>query len=121
MPISPQIDAFVAQIGGLGALVAALDGVQPILVTIGTNQLLVDPATMPEAYARGSDVIRGVAQSAIVDLRNAISATVLAQEQPAGPTGATGATGPTGGATGATGTVLLGATGIERATLPSGA
>jgi hypothetical protein len=87
MTISPQIDALVTQIGGLGALVGALDGVQPILVTIGTNQLLVDPTTMPEAYARGSDVIRGVAQSAIVDLRNAISATVLAQEQPAGPTG----------------------------------
>jgi hypothetical protein len=111
MAISPQIDAFVAQIGGLEALVAALDGVRPILVSIGANQLLVDPAIMPEAYNRGSDVIRGVAQSAIVDLRNAISSTVLAQEQPAGPAGATGsgptsptgATGATGGATGATG------------------
>jgi hypothetical protein len=104
MAINPQIDAFVAQISGLEALVGALDGVQPILVTIGNNQLLVDPPTMPEAYGRGSDVIRGVAQSAIVDLRNAISATILAQEQPAGPTGATGATGPSDpGATGDTG------------------
>jgi hypothetical protein len=111
MTINPTIDALVAQIGGLEALVGALDGVQPILVTIGNNQLLVDPPTMPEAYSRGSDVIRGVAQSAIVDLRNAISSVVLAQEQPAGPTGATGATGSgptgatgaTGGATGATG------------------
>jgi hypothetical protein len=108
MTINPTIDALVAQIGGLEALVGALDGVQPILVTIGNKQLLVDPPTMPEAYSRGSDVIRGVAQSAIVDLRNAISAVVLAQEQPAGPTGATGsgptgATGATGGATGATG------------------
>jgi hypothetical protein len=110
MAINPQIDAFVAQIGGLEALVGALNGVQPILVTIGSNQLLVDPTTMPEAYGRGSDVIRGVAQSAIVDLRNAISATILAQEQPAGPTGATGATGPSDpGATGDTG--ATGATG----------
>jgi hypothetical protein len=106
MAINPQIDAFVAQIGGLEALLLALDGVQPILVTIGANQLLVDPAAMPEAYGRGSDVIRGVAQSAIVDLRNAISATVLAQEH---PSGATGATGPAGGQTGTTGTT--GATG----------
>jgi hypothetical protein len=113
MAINPQIDAFVAQISGLEALVGALDGVQPILVTIGNNQLLVDPPTMPEAYSRGSDVIRGVAQSAIVDLRNAISGTILAQEQLAGPTGATGATGATGpsdpGATGDTG--ATGATG----------
>jgi hypothetical protein len=94
MAINPTIDALVGQIGGLEALVGALDGVQPILVTIGSEPTLVDPATMPEAYGRGSDVIRGVAQSAIVDLRNAISETVLAQEQPAGPTGATGATGP---------------------------
>jgi hypothetical protein len=113
MTINPQIDAFVAQIGGLEALVAALDGTQPILVSIGPRQLLVDPATMPEAYNRGSDVIRGVAQSAIVDLRNAISGTILAQEQPVGPTGPTGATGATGpsdaGATGDIGTT--GATG----------
>jgi hypothetical protein len=104
MAINPQIDAFVAQIGGLESLVSALNGVTPILVTIGANQLLVDPAVSPEAYNRGSDVIRGVAQSAIVDLRNAISTTILVQEQPAGPTGATGATGPAGpGATGDTG------------------
>jgi hypothetical protein len=115
MTINPTIDAFVGQISGLEALVGALDGVQPILVSIGAKQLLVDPATMPEAYGRGSDVIRGVAQSAIVDLRNAISATILAQEMPAGPTGstgttgATGATGATGGSTGTTGTT--GATG----------
>jgi hypothetical protein len=113
MAINPQIDAFVAQIGGLEALVAALDGTQPILVSIGPRQLLVDPVVMPEAYGRGSDVIRGVAQAAIVDLRNAISATVLAQELPAGPTGATGATGPISGATGATGATggVIGATG----------
>jgi hypothetical protein len=118
MTINPTIDAFVGQISGLEALVGALDGVQPILVSIGAKQLLVDPATMPEAYGRGSDVIRGVAQSAIVDLRNAISATILAQEMPAGPTGstgttgATGATGATGGSTGTTGTTgTTGATG----------
>jgi hypothetical protein len=110
MAINPTIDALVGRIGGLEALVGALDGVQPILVTIGSERLLVDPATMSEAYGRGADVIRGVAQSAIVDLRNAISETVLAQEQPAGPTGATGATGPSDpGATGDTGTT--GATG----------
>jgi hypothetical protein len=111
MTINPTIDALVAQIGGLEALVGALDGVQPILVTIGNNQLLVDPPTMPEAYSRGSDVIRGVAQSAIVDLRNAISGIILAQEMPAGPTGATGATGPVGGDTGGATGGATGATG----------
>jgi hypothetical protein len=115
MTINPTIDALVGRIGGLEALVGALDGVQPILVTIGSEQLLVDPAASPEAYGRGSDVIRGVAQTAIVDLRNAISSAVLEQEQPAGPTGATGATGPTEGPTGATG-ATGGATGATGAT-----
>jgi hypothetical protein len=79
MAITPEIDAFVAQIEGLNALIASLDGVQPIQVTIGTNGLLVDPAVMPEAYSRGSDVLRSVASTAIADLRNAIAMTAIAQ------------------------------------------
>jgi hypothetical protein len=79
MALTPEIDALVARINGLESLVSALDGVQPINVTIGTFSLTVDPATMPEAYTRGSDVLRNVAQSTIVDLRNAISQTAIAQ------------------------------------------
>jgi hypothetical protein len=81
MALTPEIDAFIAQINGLNALVAALDGVQPINVTIGTGGIgiTVDPTVMPEAYTRGRDVLRSVAESAITDLRNAIASTAIAQ------------------------------------------
>lgn len=81
MALSPEIDGLVARIAGLDALVNALDGVQPINVSIGTYNLTVDPAAMPEAYQRGSDVLRAVAQSAINDLRNAIAGTAIMQSQ----------------------------------------
>lgn len=81
MALTPEIDGLVQRIAGLEALIAALDGVQPIVVTIGTYSLTVDPTTMPEAYQRGSDSLRGTAQGAITDLRNAVAQTAIAQSQ----------------------------------------
>lgn len=79
MALTPEIDAYIERINGLNALVAALDGVQPIQVTIGSYSLTVDPNGMPEAYSRGRDVLRSVAESTITDLRNAIATTAIAQ------------------------------------------
>lgn len=79
MAINPQLDGLAAKIANLESLITALDGVQPINISIGTYSLAVDPVVSPDAYNRGLDVLRGVAQSAILDLRNAIASTVLAQ------------------------------------------
>jgi hypothetical protein len=81
MPLSPEIDGLAARIEDLNALIAALDGVQPIHLTIGSYSLTVDPATMQDAYNRGSDVLRAVANSTINDLRNAIATTAIKQSQ----------------------------------------
>lgn len=81
MALSPEIDSLVARITGLEALISSLDGVQPINVTIGSYSLLVDPATMPEAYQRGSDSLRAVALGAITDLRAAIATTAVMQSK----------------------------------------
>jgi hypothetical protein len=81
MALTPEIDGLTSQIGNLEQLVQALDGVQPIQITIGTHGLTVDPTVMPEAYSRGLDVIRSVSQSAIVDLRNAIATIAIQQSQ----------------------------------------
>jgi hypothetical protein len=81
MALTPEIDGLVARIADLGALVVALDGVQPIQVTIGAYSITVDPAAMPEAYRRGSDVLRNVAELTIVDLKAAIANTAIQQAQ----------------------------------------
>lgn len=81
MALTPQIDGLVARIIGLDALIAALDGVTPIVVTVGTVNLTVSPETMPEAYQRGSDMLRNVALSAIQDLRVGVADTAIAQSQ----------------------------------------
>jgi hypothetical protein len=84
MALTPELDALAARINGLEMLIASLDGVQPINVTIGAYSLIVDPNTMPDAYTRGSDILRVVAQSAISDLRNAVATTAIVQSaQPA--------------------------------------
>lgn len=85
MALSPEIDGLVARIQGLEALVASLDGVQPINVTIGTYSLVVDPVAMPEAYQRGSDSLRATALGAITDLRNAVATTAVMQSQAPAP------------------------------------
>lgn len=85
MALSPEIDALVARISGLEALVASLDGIQPIHVTIGSYTLIVDPVAMPEAYQRGSDSLKATALGAITDLRNAVATTAVMQSQAPSP------------------------------------
>jgi hypothetical protein len=85
MALTPELDGLVARIANLEALVVALDGVQPIQVTIGAYSLTVDPATMQDAYGRGSDVLVRVAQQAIADLREAIASTAIVQSQAPAP------------------------------------
>lgn len=82
MALTPELDALASRVSALQALIDALDGKQPIEVTIGSFQMLVDPATAPEAYTRGADVLRGLAHGTIIDLRNAIATSVLAISQP---------------------------------------
>lgn len=81
MALTPELDGLAAKVANLEALIHALDGVQPINITIGTYSLVVDPAISSEAYNRGLDVLRGVAQATILDLRNAIASTAIAQSQ----------------------------------------
>lgn len=81
MALTPELDGLAAKVANLQALIVALDGVQPIQITIGAYGLTVDPAVSPDAYNRGLDVLRGVAQSAILDYRNAIASTAIAQSQ----------------------------------------
>jgi hypothetical protein len=81
MALTPEIDGLTQRIAGLEALLTSLDGVQPIQVSIGNYSLSVDPVSMPDAYSRGSDILRVVANSAIQDLRNAVASTAIAQSQ----------------------------------------
>jgi hypothetical protein len=81
MALTSEIDGLVQRIAGLEALITALDGVTPIVVTVGAVGLTVAPDTMPEAYQRGSDMLRNVAMSAIQDLRTVVANTAIAQSQ----------------------------------------
>jgi hypothetical protein len=81
MAITPEIDALVARIDGLESLIGVLDGVQPIVITVGSFNFTVDPAIAPDAYARGADVLKGQAQATIIELRNRIASTAIAQSQ----------------------------------------
>lgn len=81
MALTPEIDGLVARIAEIEAFVSALDGTQPIIMTIGTHSLTVDPTVAPEPYGRGIDVLKGVAQGFIVTLREGVASTAIAQSQ----------------------------------------
>lgn len=79
MALTPELDALAAKVANLESLISNLDGVQAINVTIGTFVLIVDPATNRDAYNKGADVLRTVAQQNIADLHNAIASTAIVQ------------------------------------------
>lgn len=81
MALTPELDALAAQIINMDALISSLDGIKPITVSIGTFSITVDPASMPVAYNSGAAVLRNVAETTILQLREAIATTALTQSQ----------------------------------------
>lgn len=67
-----------AQIAQLKSLVAALDGVQPITLSIGSYSMTVDPAVATDSYAHASQAIRNSVDGTIAYLRAAIADEAIA-------------------------------------------
>lgn len=78
MAINATIDAMTTQIAELRALVAGLDGVQPIAVSIGQASMSIDPATATDSYAHASQAIRNSVDGTVAYLRAAIADAAIA-------------------------------------------
>lgn len=81
MAITPTIDAVVNRIASLQALAAAIDGVTPITLTIGTASQTINPSNSPDAYQAMASFITRMTGTAIAKLRDQLASLSVTQSQ----------------------------------------